>query len=104
MFDYKYAIGRGGFGKVWRVSSNRLKGEKITQFAMKEMLKARVMHKKSIQSVMNELKLLSMISSKFIVNAHYAFQDSENLYLVMDLLLGGDLRYHLARQRRFSQE
>lgn len=55
------------------------------------------MHKKSIQSVMNELKLLSMISSKFIVNAHYAFQDSENLYLVMDLLLGGDLRYHLAR-------
>ena len=97
LFDYKYAIGRGGFGKVWRVSSNRLKGEKINQFAMKEMLKARVMHKKSIQSVMNELKLLSMISSKFIVNAHYAFQDSENLYLVMDLLLGGDLRYHLAR-------
>lgn len=48
LFDYKYAIGRGGFGKVWRVSSNRLKGEKITQFAMKEMLKARVMHKKSI--------------------------------------------------------
>ena len=48
LFDYKDAIGRGGFGKVWRVSSNRLKGEKITQFAMKEMLKARVMHKKSI--------------------------------------------------------
>lgn len=48
LFDYKYAIGRGGFGKVWRVSSNRLKGEKINQFAMKEMLKARVMHKKSI--------------------------------------------------------
>ena len=47
-FDYKYAIGRGGFGKVWRVSSNRLKQEKLNQFAMKEMLKARVMHKKSI--------------------------------------------------------
>jgi serine/threonine protein kinase len=73
LFEYKYAIGRGGFGKVWRVSSSRLKNEKITQFAMKEMLKARVMHKKSIQSVMNELKLLSMINSKFIVNAHYAF-------------------------------
>jgi serine/threonine protein kinase len=73
LFEYKYAIGRGGFGKVWRVTTNRLKGENNTQFAMKEMLKARVMHKKSIQSVMNELKLLSMISSKFIVNAHYAF-------------------------------
>lgn len=48
LFEYKYAIGRGGFGKVWRVSSNRLKNEKTAQFAMKEMLKARVMHKKSI--------------------------------------------------------
>ena len=50
-----------------------MKGESQSQFAMKEMLKARVMHKKSIQSVMNELKLLSIINSKFIVNAHYAF-------------------------------
>lgn len=53
---------------------------------------------------MNELKLLSIINSKFIVNAHYAFQDSENLYLVMDLLLGGDLRFHLARKRKFTQD
>ena len=58
---------------MWRVSSTRLKNENTTQFAMKEMLKARVMHKKSIQSVMNELKLLSIINSSFIVNAHYAF-------------------------------
>ena len=34
---------------------------------------------------------------------HFAFQDRENLYLVMDLLLGGDLRYHIARQRKFSE-
>ena len=51
---------------------------------------------------MNELKILQMIKSKFIVNAHYAFQDTENLYLVMDLLLGGDLRFHIARNRKFS--
>ena len=30
MFEYKYAIGRGGFGKVWRVTCNRIKGEKQT--------------------------------------------------------------------------
>ena len=34
----------------------------------------------------------------------YAFQDRDNLYLVMDLLNGGDLRYHIARHRRFSEE
>ena len=35
---------------------------------------------------------------------HFAFQDFENLYLVMDLLTGGDLRYHVARNRKFSEE
>ncbi len=35
---------------------------------------------------------------------HFAFQDRENLFLVMDLLLGGDLRFHIARQRKVSEE
>ncbi len=34
----------------------------------------------------------------------YAFQDFENLYLVMDLLTGGDLRYHISRHKKFSEE
>lgn len=71
---------------------------------MKEMAKARIITKKSVQSVMNELKLLSLIQSDFIVNVHYAFQDKQNLYLVMDLLLGGDLRYHIARKKKFTEE
>jgi len=44
MFQFQYAIGRGGFGKVWRVEKKK---EKET-FAMKEMSKARVMAKKSV--------------------------------------------------------
>ena len=35
---------------------------------------------------------------------YYAFQDRENLYLVMDLLSGGDLRYHICRYRKFDEE
>jgi len=34
----------------------------------------------------------------------YAFQDRENLYLIMDLMTGGDLRYHLALKRTFTEE
>ena len=34
---------------------------------------------------------------------YYAFQDRENLYLVMDLLNGGDLRYHICRYRKFDE-
>lgn len=54
-FTKKYAIGRGGFGKVWRCD---MKGSK-QEYAMKEMAKARIITKKSVSSVMSELKLLS---------------------------------------------
>lgn len=33
-----------------------------------------------------------------------AFQDRDNLYLVMDLLSGGDLRYHIGKNRKFNEE
>ena len=33
-----------------------------------------------------------------------AFQDREKLYLVMDLLLGGDLRYHINKYKKFTEE
>jgi len=33
-----------------------------------------------------------------------AIQDRENLYLVIDLMQGGDLRYHLAKHKKFSEE
>lgn len=35
---------------------------------------------------------------------NFCFQDRENLYLVMDLLTGGDIRYHIGRMRRFNEE
>ena len=34
----------------------------------------------------------------------YAFQDRENLFLVMDYLDGGDLRYHIGKHRSFSEK
>ena len=68
---------------------------------MKEMLKARVMSKKSVDSVKKELELMCRIDSDFIVNVHYAFVDDLYLFLVMDLMQGGDLRFHHIQIRQF---
>ena len=35
---------------------------------------------------------------------HFAFQDKDNLYLVLDLLSGGDLRYQLNRNNTFTED
>jgi serine/threonine protein kinase len=75
-----------------------------TMYAMKEMLKARVSAKKSIESVCKELELMCKIESDFIVNVHYAFTDPDYLYLVMDLMEGGDLRFHITKHRKFSSK
>jgi len=34
----------------------------------------------------------------------YSFQDHDNLYLVLDLLTGGDLRFHISKKKKFSEE
>jgi len=62
---------------------------------MKEMSKARILTKGSVKSIMNERKILAQLDNPHIVNMHYAFQDRDNLYLILDYLSGGDLRYHL---------
>ena len=51
---------------------------------------------------MNERKILAKLNHPFIINMTSAFQDRENLYLVMDYLNGGDLRYHIGKKGKFS--
>ena len=68
------------------------------------MSKVKIIDKKSQKSVLFERELLSRIRNSFIVNLIYSFQDSENLYLVMDFLKGGDLRYHICKNRHITEE
>lgn len=53
---------------------------------------------------MNELNLLKCLKHDFLINALFAFQDRENLYLLMDLVPGGDLRFHLIKNGKFNEE
>ena len=72
-------------------------------YAMKEMSKALIIAKRSVTSVLFERELLSRVRHEFIINICWAFQDQENLFMVMELASGGDLRYHLFKNKRFSE-
>ena len=56
-FKFHCVVGKGGFGKVWKVERRKFG----TFYAMKEMSKVKIVNKKSVNSVMNERKLLSQL-------------------------------------------
>ena len=99
-FEFLSIVGRGGFGKVWKVYHKKTK--KI--YAMKKMSKTKIIDKRSVKSIMAERDLLSIMNHPFIINMHFSFQDNEYLYIAMDLLTGGDLRYHICKKKKFSEE
>ena len=99
-FKFLNIIGRGGFGKVWKVYSKKYKAI----YAMKAMSKTKIIDKRSEKSVKAERDLLERMNHPFIINMHFSFQDNEHLYIAMDLLTGGDLRYQLCIKKKFSEQ
>ena len=67
------------------------------------MSKAKIIDKKSVDSILGEKFILSIIHHPFIVNMVFSFQDHDYLYLIMDLLPGGNLRYHLSQKKYFNE-
>ena len=59
------------------------------------MPKTKIIYRNNEENILGEKNILSKIHNPFIVNMYFSFQDSDNLYLIMDLLSGGDLRYHI---------
>ncbi len=64
-------------------------------YAIKVIDKEKVLDSNRVQEVFRERNLLAMLHHDRICNSYFAFQDKKRLYLIMDLALGGDLRYQL---------
>ncbi|KAJ3622581.1 hypothetical protein Zmor_004491 [Zophobas morio] len=97
-FKVLRAIGRGSFGKVCIVK----KKDTRKLYAMKYMNKQRCIDENAVLNVLRERKILGLLFHNLLVNLWFAFQDPEDLYMVMDLMLGGDLRFHLNKYGKFT--
>ena len=67
------------------------------------MKKSKIIYKNSINCIIIERELLSKLNHPFIITMHFVFQDIDNLYLVIDYLSGGHLRYHLYNKHIFNE-
>jgi len=99
-FNLLRCIGKGAFGKV-RIVEHK---EKKKLYALKYINKMQCIKMKAIQNIMRERSILEEIEHPFIVNLRFAFQDDENMFMVLDLMIGGDLRFHLERLGGFTEE
>ncbi|XP_053145091.1 serine/threonine-protein kinase 32A isoform X1 [Hemicordylus capensis] len=99
-FEILRAIGKGSFGKVCIVQKNDTK----KMYAMKYMNKQKCVERNEVRNVFKELQIMQGLEHPFLVNLWYSFQDEEDMFMVVDLLLGGDLRYHLQQNVRFQED
>ncbi|NWV01041.1 ST32A kinase, partial [Upupa epops] len=98
-FEVLRAIGKGSFGKVCVVQKSDTK----KMYAMKYTNKHKCVERNAVRNVLKELQIMQGLEHPFLVNLWYSFQDEEDMFMVVDLLLGGDLRYHLQQNVRFQE-
>lgn len=91
-FEIIKPISRGAFGRVF-LARKRATGD---LFAIKVLRKADMIRKNAVESILAERDILISTRNPFVVRFFYSFTCSENLYLVMEYLIGGDL-YSLLR-------
>uniref|UniRef100_A0A8C0KKP7 non-specific serine/threonine protein kinase n=1 Tax=Canis lupus dingo TaxID=286419 RepID=A0A8C0KKP7_CANLU len=92
-FEILKVIGRGAFGEV-AVVRQRDSGQ---IFAMKMLHKWEMLKRAETACFREERDVLVKGDSRWVTALHYAFQDEEFLYLVMDYYAGGDLLTLLSR-------
>ncbi|KAI9501430.1 kinase-like domain-containing protein, partial [Coemansia spiralis] len=97
-FYLRQVIGRGAFGQVRIVEHKESQGT----YALKTISKSKCTVKQSHINILRERALLEDIDHPFVTPLRFSFQDALNVYVVTDLMAGGDLRFHI-KSRRFTE-
>ncbi|KAH8860104.1 Serine/threonine-protein kinase 38-like [Schistosoma japonicum] len=92
-------IGKGAFGEVRLVQ----KQDNGYIYAMKILHKADMLQKDQVAHVRAERDILVKADNPWVVKMFYSFQDSVNLYLVMEFLPGGDMMTLLMKRDTLTE-
>ncbi|KAH8294986.1 hypothetical protein KR018_004880, partial [Drosophila ironensis] len=84
-------LGKGGFGEVCACQV-RATGK---MYACKKLEKKRIKKRKGESMVLIEKQILQKINSPFVVNLAYAYETKDALCLVLTIMNGGDLKFHI---------
>ena len=86
-FNFQRTLGTGSFGRVHLVQSKH--NQRF--YAIKVLKKAQVVKMKQIEHTNDERRMLQRCKHPFLITLWGTWQDSRNLYMVMDFIEGGEL-------------
>lgn len=73
-------------------------------YAIKVLQKKSIVKRNEVKHIMAERNvLLKNLRHPFLVGLHYSFQTGNKLYFVLDYVNGGELFFHLQRERCFNE-
>lgn len=81
-------VGQGGYGQVYLAR----KADTREVCALKVLNKRLLLKLDEIRHILTERDILMAAKSEWLVNLLYSFQDTENVYLAMEFVPGGDYR------------
>ncbi|XP_053073661.1 G protein-coupled receptor kinase 4 isoform X3 [Acinonyx jubatus] len=90
-FRHYRVLGKGGFGEVCACQV-RATGK---MYACKKLAKKRIKRRKGEAMALNEKRMLEKVNSRFVVSLSYTYETKDSLYLVLTIMNGGDLKYHI---------
>ncbi|CAK8683700.1 protein kinase C iota type-like [Clavelina lepadiformis] len=100
-FEMLKVIGRGSYAKVLLVKLKKTS----KMYAMKVIKKELVTDEEDIDWVQTEKHVFETASVyPFLVGLHSCFQTPERLFFVIEYVNGGDLMFHMQRQRKLPEE
>ncbi|KAF1821915.1 Pkinase-domain-containing protein [Dissoconium aciculare CBS 342.82] len=96
-FTISRTLGTGSFGRVHLVQSKH--NQRF--YAVKVLKKQQVVKMKQVEHTNDERKMLQRCRFPFLITLWGTWQDSKNLYMVMDFIEGGELFSLLRKSQRF---
>ncbi|KRX04147.1 Protein kinase-like domain [Pseudocohnilembus persalinus] len=89
-------LGEGSSGTVFNVINRN----NLIQYAVKVVSKAQLLKEEnSLEAIQQEIQLMKEITSDYIIKLHQVFEDSVNIYLVIDIFNGGTLQSRLEQKK-----
>lgn len=100
-FTLMAPISRGAFGKVYLARKNNPEDQQV--YAIKVVKKEEMVHKNMVDQVLAERNAMAVSHSPFIVHLFYSLQTPVYVHLVMEFMIGGDLK-SLLHELAFFEE